>query len=83
MEFADALTITRLIAMQSVLLALCFGFNRVAKAAELMMARQLCATRSASSACSITAAIGLIQSSDSSGSGGPAGRCAALSHWVS
>lgn len=58
-EFTGAVTITRLIAAQYVLLALSFGFGQAVKAAGLM--RQLWATRAASAAVSITAVIVLAQ----------------------
>jgi len=58
-EFTGAVTITRLIAVQYVLLALSFGFGQAVKAARLM--RQLWATRAVSAAVSITAVIVLAQ----------------------
>jgi len=54
-EFTGAVTITRLIAGQYVLLALSFGFGQTAKAAGRM--RQLWATRAVSAAISITALV--------------------------
>ncbi|MGH3822601.1 MAG: hypothetical protein ACRDRA_07140 [Pseudonocardiaceae bacterium] len=58
-EFTGAVTVTRLIAGQYVLLALSFGFGQAVKAAGRM--RQLWATRAVSAAVSITAVIVLAQ----------------------
>jgi O-antigen/teichoic acid export membrane protein len=66
-EFTSAVTITRLIAGQYVLLAICFGFHQVVKAAGLM--RQLWATRAVSAAVSITAVIVLAIKSGLTGAG--------------
>jgi len=57
-EFIGAVTITRLIAGQYLLLALSFGFGQAAKAAGRM--RQLWATRAVSAAVSITALLVLV-----------------------
>jgi O-antigen/teichoic acid export membrane protein len=57
-EFAGAVTITRLIAAQYLLLALSFGFGQAAKAAGRM--RQLWATRAVSAAISITSLVLLV-----------------------
>jgi O-antigen/teichoic acid export membrane protein len=58
-EFTGAVTVTRLIAGQYVLLALSFGFGQAMKAAGRM--RQLWMTRAMSAAVSITAVIFLAQ----------------------
>lgn len=54
-EFVDAVTVTRLIAGQYVLLALCFGFHQAVKAAGLM--RLLWVTRLVSAVVSIAAVV--------------------------
>lgn len=51
-EFTDAVTVTRLIAAQYVIVALCFGYHQVVKAAGMM--RQLWVMRVVSAAVSIT-----------------------------
>jgi O-antigen/teichoic acid export membrane protein len=54
-QFTEAVTITRLIAVQYVLLALSFGFGQAVKACGLM--RQLWATRAVSALASITTVV--------------------------
>ena len=66
-EFTAAVSITRLIAGQYVILALCFGFHQVVKAAGRM--RQLWATRAVSAAVSITAVIVLASEFGLTGAG--------------
>ena len=66
-EFTGAVTITRLIAGQYVILAACFGFHQVVKAAGMM--RQLWATRAVSAAVSITAVIVLASEFGLTGAG--------------
>jgi O-antigen/teichoic acid export membrane protein len=54
-EFVAATTVTRLVAVQYVLVALCFGYHQAVKAAGLM--RLLWATRAVSAAVSIAAVV--------------------------
>lgn len=66
-EFTGAVTITRLIAGQYVILAICFGFHQVVKAAGLM--RQLWVTRAVSGTVSIAAVIVLASEFGLAGAG--------------
>lgn len=66
-EFVDATTVTRLVAVQYVLVALCFGYHQAVKAAGLM--RLLWATRAVSAAVSIGAVVVLAGAHGLTGAG--------------
>lgn len=66
-EFVAATTVTRLVAVQYVLIALCFGYHQAVKAAGLM--RLLWATRAVSAAVSIGAVVVLAGTHGLTGAG--------------
>jgi O-antigen/teichoic acid export membrane protein len=66
-EFVAAATVTRLVAVQYVLVALCFGYHQAVKAAGMM--RLLWATRAVSAAVSIAAVVVLTDAQGLTGAG--------------